>query len=404
MIFKVAWRNIWRNPARSLVVIASVAAGLYAGMLLIAIFNGFVVQEIDSAVHTQLAHIQIHAPAFSEDKDIKIVLPNGTELEEKLKNIPGITGVSGRIITTGMISSATAAAGMEIHGIDARDEQRVSKVSEMMLQGSYFKTPRPNSVVLGSTLAEKLGVKMNSKIVLTFQSATGDLTAGSFRISGIFKTTNSMFDQSTVFVQKADLATITGTLNNLHEIAILCADIKQVDATTSDLKKQYPALKVESWKEISPEMAMVTSIFDQMMYIIIGIILLALMFGIINTMLMAVLERQREFGILMAIGMNKPRIFMMILWETVILTMAGIPVGIGATLASLAYLSKAGLDLTQFSKSLSQYGIGNIIYPVLQPAVFLPITIFTAITAILSALYPAWKALRFKPAVAIHKI
>ena len=149
---------------------------------------------------------------------------------------------------------------------------------------------------------------------------------------------------------------------------------------------------------------MITSIIDQAMYIIIGIILLALMFGIINTMLMAVLERQREFGMLMAIGMNKPRVFFMILLESVMLTCAGIPAGILFTIITVGSLSRHGIDLSAFSQALSQFGFSSIIYPELKQSMFLPIILMTAFTAVLSAIYPAIKALKFKPAEAIYKI
>ena len=119
---------------------------------------------------------------------------------------------------------------------------------------------------------------------------------------------------------------------------------------------------------------------------------------------MAVLERQREFGVLMAIGMNRPRVFMMIVYETVILTMAGIPIGMLLTYASVDYLAIHGIDMSVFASGLSQFGVGNIIYPVLDAAMLLPVTVLTAITAVLSSIYPAMKALQFRPATAIHKI
>jgi ABC-type antimicrobial peptide transport system permease subunit len=177
-----------------------------------------------------------------------------------------------------------------------------------------------------------------------------------------------------------------------------------VETVANRFKKQYPALLIQTWKELSPEIAMLTGLFDQMMYIIIGIILLALMFGIINTMLMAVLERQREFGILMAIGMNKPRVFFMVVLESVMLTCVGIPAGILLAIVTVDFFSKHGIDLSAFSQALSQFGFSNIVYPELQTNMFLPVIFMTALTAILSAIYPAIKALQFKPAIATHKI
>ena len=223
-------------------------------------------------------------------------------------------------------------------------------------------------------------------------------------MAGIFRSRNSSFDETTVFTRFDDLAGILGTGNDIHEIAVILKDGQKVEQVTKMYQKEYPSLLVQTWKELSPQMALLTGIMDQVMYIVIGIILLALMFGIINTMLMAVLERQREFGMLMAIGMDKPRVFFMILLESVMLTCAGIPAGILFTIITVGSLSRHGIDMSAFSQALSQFGFSNIIYPDLQRSTFLPVTLMTAFTAVLSAIYPAIKALRFKPAEAIHKI
>jgi len=389
---------------RSIVVIASVAIGLFAGMFMIAFFKGFINQEIETAVETTLSHAQIHNPAFSEDKDVNDSIANGRGIVDQLKKDSRVKKVSGRVITTGMVSSTSTAAGVEIHGIVPSDEKNISDIAQDMVEGAYFGTGKRNDVVIGKKLAEKLGVRLSGKIVLTFQSKSGDLTAGSFRISGIFRSRNSGFDESTVFTRAADLGELLGTGDGIHEIAILLKDGTAADAFAAGLRSQYPSLSIQTWKEISPEIALVTGVFDQIMYIIMGIILLALMFGIINTMLMAVLERQREFGMLMAIGMNKTRVFFMVLLESVLLTCAGIPAGILLTIGVVKYLSARGIDLSSFSQALAQFGFSNIVYPQLQLSMLLPVTIMTAITAVLSAIYPAIKALQFKPAVAIHKI
>ena len=404
MLFKIAWRNIWRNKTRSIVVIAAVAAGLFAGMFMMAFFGGVVKQEVATAVQTQLAHIQIHHPLFPEDKGLGYAIPNGMQLIEKLQTNPGLKGVTGRVITTGMISSASDAAGVEIQGIDPESEKRVSNVFSYIKEGNYFTKDKKNEIVIGQKLADKLRLILHGKVVLTVVDRDGNLTAGSFRITGIFRSNYSTFDASTVFIKREESAAFLHTQDQIHEIAILLKEDNQSDLQAQQLAKQYPTLLVQSWKALSPEMAMMNSMFDQIMYIIIGIILLALMFGIINTMLMAVLERQREFGVMMAIGMNKARIFLMIVLETLLLTCAGIPLGILFTIGTVEYFHKSGIDLSGFSKGLSQYGIGNLIYPEMQTNMILPIIAMTAITALLASLYPAKIALKYKPATAIHKM
>jgi|SRR6185503_15403405 len=404
MLFKIAWRNIWRNRTRSLVVIAAVAVGLFAGMFMMAFFQGAINQEVESMVETQLSHIQFHNPAFIDDKEVNDTIANAKVIVNRLKQNRDVKAVSGRLITTGMVSSSSTASGVEIHGVVPEDERSVSNISQDVIAGSYFTGLKKNEIVIGEKLAGKLGVKLHNKIVLTFQSKTGDLTAGSFRIAGIFRSRNSSFDQMTVFTRFDDLAAILGTTGEMHEIAVVLKDGQKTNSVARGLKKEYPSLLVQTWTELSPQMALLSGIMDQMMYIIIGIILLALMFGIINTMLMAVLERQREFGVLMAIGMNKARVFMMIVLESVMLTCAGIPAGILFTSLTVGSLAKHGIDLSSFSQALSQYGFSNIIYPVLKQSMFVPVSVMTALTAVLSAVYPAIKALRFKPAEAIHKI
>src|ERR1700733_1913621 len=193
MLFKIAWRNIWRNRTRSLVVISAVAIGLFAGMFIMAFFQGAINQEIDSMVETQLSHIQFHNPAFIDDKEVDDTIANGRTIADLLSKNRDVKAVSGRLITTGMISSTSTASGVEIHGVVPGDEKAVSNISEDIITGTYFTSLKKNEIVIGEKLAEKLGVKLHNKIVLTFQSKTGDLTAGSFRIAGIFKSRNSTF-------------------------------------------------------------------------------------------------------------------------------------------------------------------------------------------------------------------
>src|ERR1017187_2110265 len=138
MIFKIAWRNIWRNKMRSIIVIASVAFGLFAGMFMMAFFWGLAKQEIDSAVETQLSHIQFHNPAFTDDKEVNFTIPNGAAILDKLKKDTRVKAISGRVITTGMISSSSTAAGVEIHGINPADENTVSSISHDVIEGNYF--------------------------------------------------------------------------------------------------------------------------------------------------------------------------------------------------------------------------------------------------------------------------
>lgn len=404
MLYKVSWRNIWRNKLRSLVVIISVGIGLWAGMFAISFSWGLYTEHIHDVIQTQLSHIQIHNPSFMADKMVDFTISDGNNIIAALKQDPKVKGVAGRSLAEGMISSPTSTAGVLINGVRPEEEKKVSSIFKDVITGSYLPETGKPEILIGEKLANKLDVKIKNKIVLAFQSKGGDITYGSFRIAGIFRTKNSSFDESNAYVQFDDLAPLLGTGNNIHEIAILLQSDTALNTEAAHLRALYPKLQIQTWKQLSPELEIIVDSFYQYMYIFIAIILLALMFGIINTMLMAVLERQHEFGMLMAIGMNKSRIFRMILFETTMLTCTGIPLGVALTYFSVDYFHKTGIDVSSFSQGLASYGFTTVIRPELETNYYLPVIVMTTCAAILSGIYPAIKALKLKPAESIRKI
>lgn len=189
-----------------------------------------------------------------------------------------------------------------------------------------------------------------------------------------------------------------------NEIAILVKDEEQLDTIKNFSVEVVPKGKIEDWKALSPELSMIIESFNLYTYIISGIILLALTFGIINTMLMSVLERIRELGMLMAIGLNKRKIFIMIMLETIYLTVIGSPIGLLVGWLTVTVLGKTGINISMFSEGLASYGFSSMIYPALEQEKYLIIVTMCLITAVLSAIYPAYKALQLNPSEAIRKI
>jgi putative ABC transport system permease protein len=170
------------------------------------------------------------------------------------------------------------------------------------------------------------------------------------------------------------------------------------------LKKQFPDEKAESWKELAPELVFMQQLMGATLKILIVIIMAALAFGIVNTMLMAVLERVRELGVLMALGMRRNRVFMMIMIETLFLSTVGGPLGMLAGFLTISYLGKTGIDLTNYSAGLEAIGYESILYPSLTSADYIQIGIGVIVTAMLAAIYPAWKAIKNDPVEAIHSL
>ncbi len=403
-IITIAWRNIWRNRTRSMVVIAAIMIGLIGGIFLISFGFGMQEGRTRSIIETQISHIQIHTSTFLEDRYTKDTLPEKADLIKTLDTLSNMRGYSLRTLVGGMANSAKAAGGVSIQGIDPAAEAVVTQLPDRIIEGAYFEGVRRNPVVIGQKLAEKLKVSLKKKIILTFQDKDGEITSGAFRIAGIYKSVNSKYDETNVFVRARDLQKILGQQGQIHEVAILLENDQNTLSLQKNLQTAFPDYQVDSWRETSPDLKLVADSLGASLGIFMSIIMLGLAFGIINTMLMAVLERTRELGMLMSIGMNKRSIFSMIMLETFFLAMVGVPIGLFIAFGLVTYFGKKGIDMSSFSDGLNELGFSNIAYTSLDPSYYTQIAIMVAITALLSAIYPALRALRLKPAEAVRSL
>lgn len=405
MLVQIAWRNIWRNKSRSFVVICSIAIGLWAGIFILAFAWGLYQNNIDETVFRQLSHIQIHHPLFQEEYDSKFTITNADKILQSIRSDARVASASSRIIAMGMISSATTASGVKMLGIIPSKEATQTSLHKSVIDGVYFESGKENEILIGEKLAKKLKIKLKSKVVLTFTDIHSNIVSAAFRVRGLYKSKNTSLDELIVYVQQDYLRKLLGLqATESNEIAILLKDEAQLISFKSFSSNLVPDGKIEDWKELSPELGLVIESFNMYTLIITGIILLALTFGIINTMLMSVLERIRELGMLMAIGLNKRKIFFMILLETLFLTLIGCPVGLLTGWMSVGFLGKYGINIAMFSEGLASYGFSAIIYPSLDNQKYLLVAIMCFITALLSAIYPAFKALQLNPSEAIRKI
>jgi putative ABC transport system permease protein len=402
MLFLLAWKNVWRNKKRSLIILIAIALGLGCGLFASAVMYGMWDSTVNAAIDRDLSHIQIHTEKFKKENLIENYIPDGKEIEEQVSKIKGVKAVSGRTVIDGMAASASSSSGVEIKGIIPDREKEVTSVASSITEGKYFEGVSRNPVVIGKELAKKLDLKLRSKIVLSFQGPDGNIIYAAFRIAGIFETESSIFDKSNVFVKQSDLANLMNSGLLIHEIAIRLNTVQDMDPVVNKLKSEYSSLDVETWQQLAPELSLTYETLILELNIFLGIILFALLFGITNTMLMSVMERIRELGVLMAVGMKRLRVFMLIIFETIMLSITGGIIGMILGVVSIAITAQNGINLSLFSQGLSSYGISSHLFPGL-PGEFYPILfVMIIITAILSAIYPAIKAVRLNPASAIR--
>ncbi len=407
MLIKIAWRNIWRSKMRSAVVIFAIASGLVGGLFSSAWMNGMAVQRVQSTFALETAHIQFHHPEFSDNFDIKKTIKSTKTKLKEIAETEGVKAVTSRFKTSAMAATANKNMGVTLVGVRTEGEKEVFDLYKKIdtSSGSFFETSRKNSIVISKALAKELKVKLKSKIVLTFQDYNGEITGAAFKVVGIFKTDNSTWDKMHVFVQADDLARVLEIPDDeSHEIDILLEDYTQASMISDQMQKQYGDILSEDWSEIQPYISFLTEYMNIMMGVFMLIILSALGFGIVNTMLMVILERTRELGMLMAIGMTKRRVFMMIMLETLFLALVGAFIGEVLSMLLIHYYGITGIDISSMAEGMESVGYSAITFPVLEAYRYAQITLMVVFIGILASIYPAIKGLKLDPAEAIRTV
>ncbi|MDD3320267.1 MAG: ABC transporter permease [Paludibacter sp.] len=405
MIPTFAWRNLWRNKLRSALIIAAFTIGIFAGVFLIAFMSGMINSRVNAVIGTEMSHIQLHKKGFLENNQFSIRFDVSDTMLGKIAATPHVVAVSKRIIVNSMIASAETGMGVKISGIDPTMESKVTNIHSNIIEGKYLDEKGRNPVLISESLAKKLNVSLKNKIVITLQDVNKTITGGAFRIVGIYRTENLMFDDGNIFVRNEDLARLTGiSVNEAHEVAVLLDKNDNTEAVTQLLSNEFPKLDVKNWLQLSPDAGALVGMMNQYTYIFTVIILLALCFGIVNTMLMVIMERIHELGMLMAIGMKRIKVFGMILLETVFLSLTGGMLGILLGWLVTNHYEKTGIDLYFWKEAFGQMGFSSMIYPSIDNNVIFYTAVMVIIAGVLSAIYPAYKAIKLKPVEAIRTI
>jgi len=473
MIVEIAWKNVWRNKTRSLIVITAVTIGVFAGVFTIAAMNSSVVQRIDAAVNEEMSHIQVNNKDFRSSSDISNVINDYPALKSALESTPGVVNTTGRIIIKGIASTASKSTGVEITGIDIEKEKEIFTLYKKLIPGtgSYFGSETKfNTAFIGEKLAKELNIvrytltgealtklgsegvpaevitkltsirdqkfptdkkfsksvarllmpselkkfsykikeaawsyREGAKVILTFLDMENNQTGAAFRVTGIFRTNNDMFESLAVFIPENELRELTGMKEGTYHRAIARLENDELtDNVTPMIRESLPGYEVLNWKEIQPDLAMLADMMQEIYGIFMAIILAALAFGIVNTMLMAVLERTREIGMLAAIGMNRRKIFSMIMLESVFLSIVGGITGMAVSGAVIAATAKNGINLMKYSEGMEAFGYTAHLFPTIDVQFFITTTILIVLTGILSSVYPARKALKLNPVEAIR--
>ncbi len=402
-LLKISWRNIWRNRTRTIVISAALVLGLMGGIFSAAIRLAAEEQQFEETVENMISHIQIHHPEFIANPEARYRIPDGETMAEEIAQKSGIKVVASRIVFDGMAASANMNTGVRIKGTDPELEAKTTKLDELLEEGTYFTEDwRLPSVIVGERLAKELNVEPGSRIVLTFQDIHGEMVSASFRIEGLYSVTSSRFEERTVYAKAKEINALIGDPAAITEMALMLEDVDDYRQVARELQEAYPEVEVRHWADLEPSLFYALEVLDQVLIWLVGVIILGVSFGLLNTILMSILERVRELGILLAIGMKRIKVFSMIVLETTMIAVIGGVIGLILSYIMISILSVRGVYIPG-GEGMEDFGYASVLYPDIHLGFYFQIGILVIVFAILASIYPAWKAIRLAPAEAVRQ-
>jgi putative ABC transport system permease protein len=415
-LLQLAWRNLWRNPRRTFITMAAIALGYAMLMFVACLMAGLRWQMIENGTRLVLSQIQVHAPGYYPNRSIQKTIGGGkgTDVSALLTAIGAdsrVYATAPRVYGYGLVNSGHRSAGVELFGVVPDQEPKVTVLNTQIVKGNYLSDQVPMGVVVGDKLASTIGVQLGSQIVLLTQAADGSMGNDLYSIVGVFHTGLDALDRSVVLMSLSSLQKLLNLApGRIHEVGIRLDQIADASAEAAALQARLaktPPVQVMDWEELVPELSDYVQFNRSITFVLFFIFFLLAVIGIMNTMLMAVFERTRELGMLMALGMRPFQVIGLILAEAAALAGASLVLGAAIGAPLLWYLQVHGLDLggaTGEVVSLAGVVVGHLWYGRQDFPAYYEAAAGLAVTALVSAFYPAWRAAHFRPTEAIRKV
>lgn len=402
-IYKMAWRNVWRNKRRSSVTIGAMTLALFSMVQYSGLYEGYLNGMERSILELEMGDIQFHAKGYRDNPSIYLTIDEHDILVEKIEASGKDVKASARLMGSGLAAAGDASAGVSIKGIDVLRDSKVSKIGQHVEVGSWLKTAKPNHVVIGKRLAHTLGVKPGDEIVILSQAADGSMANELYNVCGILKNISAGVDRAGIFMNSNSFRELMGMPDGVHQIVIRSPKSKDVNVDAKALSKLDNKVEVKSWKQLNPTLSLMLQNSESSMFVMFLIIYTAIGILVLNTMLMAVFERIREFGVLKAIGLSPFKVMNLIFIESTIQTSIAILIGGAVSIPVGYYFVTHGIDMG----ALGGFAIQGVAMESVWRASFNAKAIITPVVALiyivsLSVVYPAIKAAVIKPVSAIH--
>lgn len=404
VLSRLAWRYLWRNHRRTIVMLGAISIGAWAMIFMTALTRGMVDQMILDGISALPGHVQVHHPDYLDDPSINNLLPlDDEELERRFAGA-GFVAWSSRVKVPAVITSERESRGVTLLGIDPAAERGLTFIDEENIDGRFLEGPDDKGIVIGAKLARTLETEVGKRVVLMSQDPDNDIADRGFRIIGLFHASMPDHEDGYVFVGKRVAQNMLRIGGATTEAVFLGDDYRNVEPTYEQVLAAVDgSVSVKRWNEVATYLGSMLEVMDGFVVIWVIVIFLALSFGLVNTLVMAVFERVREIGLMMALGMKPSAILGQIILESMLLLIVGLAIGDLLAWASIQPI-KDGLDISIVAEGMEMMGASSILYPklLLQDVVLANVVVL--ILGFLASLSPAWRASRYEPVEAITKV
>ncbi|MBT8399567.1 MAG: ABC transporter permease [Rhodothermia bacterium] len=406
IIAKIAWRNIWRNKRRSWVLITAIGVGVFCYVGTMTFADGFSIQMVNSSIELEGGHVRISANGYQDNPTIRGKLTDYSGLEQDLLALEGLT-FAPQVYSPGMVNSSEQASGVRIVGVEPRAESSVSSIPASIVEGSYLGDEATDEIVIGEAQADRLNVRVGEKVVVMVSDLDNEVSAGAYRVRGLYRTNSSEFEKLMAFVHIDKARELLGySTDEVSTISIHLDRGVQLESATDRIRaavSEHP-VEVLTWRDRSPILVLMRESYDIASYILVVVLFAAISFSIINSFLMVIFERIREIGIMSANGLRPRQVRFMLYLEAVFIVILGMIAG-GLLSTALIYVwAKNGLDLSAFAEGVRSFGIGTVVFPFVDWSHILNGVLMIFLMVLLSVLYPAFKASRFNTVEAINYV
>jgi len=404
VLMRLAWRNLWRNHRRTLIMLLAVVLGSWAMIFMTALMRGMVSQMVADGISALPGHVQAHHPDYRDDPSIaNLIAVTDTVLSERFSSA-NFSAWATRVRVPAVVTSEYDSRGVTLLGVDPMRERDLTFVDYDAVDGRFLESADDTGIVIGKKLATILNTKVGKRIVLMSQDPENEIADRGFRVVGLFEANIKSFEESFVFAGKATTQKMLRIGDQVSELVVMGDDYRDVEAEYSKTVELIDgSAEVKRWVELDAYLGTMLSVMDGFVLVWIVVIFLALSFGLVNTLVMAVFERVREIGLMLALGMRPIYILGQIVVESLLLLAIGLVVGTALAWAAVQPM-KGGIDVSIVGEGMEMWGMSSVLYPELLLSDVILANVVVLILGFLASLSPAWRAAHYEPIEAITKV